>query len=77
MMAREQWYRTKEIHPKSKHCMKSFRIGSFCGPYFPAFRLNTDQRTPDTDTFHAVKSSSNLSQEGPMLAKPYRKIYIF
>ena len=25
----------------SYHCVKSIRIGSFAGPYFPAFRLNT------------------------------------
>ena len=25
------------------HCVKSVRIRSYSGPYFPAFRLNTDQ----------------------------------
>ena len=43
-------------------CLKSVRIWSFSGPYFPAFGLpysvrmqeNKDQKTPNTDTFHAV-----------------------
>ena len=34
---------------KGLHCVKSVRIQSFSGPYFPALGLNTD-----TDTFHAV-----------------------
>ena len=41
----------------------------FSGPYFPAFRLktvsigeNTDQKTPNTNTFHAVKGSTLLSK---------------
>lgn len=27
----------------SYHCVKSIRIGSFAGPYFPAFKLNKDR----------------------------------
>ena len=27
-----------------KHCMQSILIRSFSGPYFPIFRLNTDQK---------------------------------
>ena len=54
----------------SCHCVKSVGIRSFSGPYFPAFGMNTerqiafsvfcqntgntDQKTPNTDTFHAV-----------------------
>ena len=34
--------------------VKSVRIWSFSGPYFSAFELNTDQKTPNADTFHAV-----------------------
>ena len=30
---------------------RSVSIPSYSGPYFPAFRLNTDQITPNTDTF--------------------------
>ena len=33
----------------------SVHIRSFSGLYFPAFRLNTDQKNPNTDTFYAVK----------------------
>ena len=29
----------------NRHCMKSFRIGSFSGPRFPAFGLNTEKYT--------------------------------
>ena len=36
------------------HCMKSVCIGSFSGPYFLAFGLHTHQKTPNTDSFHAV-----------------------
>ena len=51
------------------HCVKSVRVLSFSGPYFPALRLNSDslsfriqcecgkirtRETPNTDTFHAV-----------------------
>ena len=46
------------------HCIKSFGIRSFSGPYFPAFELNTERyskcgeiqtrKTPDTDTFYAM-----------------------
>ena len=33
------------LHSKvySKHCVKNVRIWSFSGPYFPAFRLNTEK----------------------------------
>ena len=47
------------------HCMKSVRIQSYSGSYFPAFGLNTvhiqsecgkilTRITPNTDTFYAV-----------------------
>ena len=54
---------------KQLHCLKSFRIQSYSGPYFPAFRLNINsvslhiqsewgkigtRITPNTDTFYAV-----------------------
>ena len=32
-----------EIQGESEHCIKSVRIWSFFGPYFPAFRLNTER----------------------------------
>ena len=34
--------------------VKSARIRSFSGPYLVRMRENTDQKTPNTDTFHAV-----------------------
>ena len=48
----------KKSQKKSKstlyHCVKSARIWSFSSPFFPAFRLNTDQKSPNMSTFHAV-----------------------
>ena len=55
----------KQVPPFNKqnnilHCMKSVRIRSFSGPYFPAFGLNTERygvwtrKTPNTVTFQAV-----------------------
>ena len=48
-----------------QHCVKSVRIRSFSGPYFPASGLNTERlqsecgkiqtrKTPNTDTLYAV-----------------------
>ena len=34
------------------YCVKSVRIRSYSGPYFPA--LGVTRITPNTDTFHAV-----------------------
>ena len=47
------------------HYVKSARIQSFSGPYFPVFGLYTERffgkmrtrKTPNTDTFHTVFSS--------------------
>ena len=36
--------------------MRSVRIWSFPGLYLSTFGLNTDQKTPNKDAFHAVKS---------------------
>ena len=39
------------------HCVKSVRIQSYSGPYFPTFGLNTPvimSVTLNTDTFYAV-----------------------
>ena len=55
----------------SHHCVRSVRIWSFSGPYFPTFRLsispylvrmreNTYQKNTFTDTFHAVHFSKPL-----------------
>ena len=47
-----------------RHCVKSVRIRSFYGLYFPAFGLNMERyvknkirtrKTPNMDTFHAVR----------------------
>ena len=33
------------------HCVKSVRIRSFTGPYFPGFGLNTDQKKAEYEHF--------------------------
>ena len=46
-----------------EHCVKSVRIWSYSGLYFPAFELNTERYcgkmgtrvTPNMDTFHTVE----------------------
>ena len=61
------------------HCVKSVRIRSYSGPYFPAFGLNTEDTvslriqsecgkirtriTPNTDTFHVGYVRSYLQSE--------------
>ena len=40
------------------HCVKSVRIRSFSGPYFPAFGLNTDQKNFEYGQFS--RSVSNI-----------------
>ena len=42
------------------HCLKSVRIQSFSGPYFPAFGLNTERATPYFFVF-----SPNAGKYGP------------
>ena len=32
-----------EMIPLSRHCVKSVRIWSYSGPYFPAFGLTTER----------------------------------
>ena len=36
-------YRFFNVWINSLHCVKSVRIRRFCGPYFPAFGLNTER----------------------------------
>ena len=35
----------------TQHCVKSVRIRSYSGPYFPAFGLNTDQTNSEYGVF--------------------------
>ena len=34
----------RKIYANHKHCVKSILIPSYSGPYFPAFRLNTERK---------------------------------
>ena len=44
-------------HNRNVHCVKSVRIWSYSGPYFPAFGLNTDQN--NSEYGHFSRSDSN------------------
>ena len=44
------------------HWVKSFRIWSFSGPHFPAFKLNTDQKN---------SIYRHFSRSGMLLKKEY------
>ena len=59
-----------------RYCVKSARIRSFSGPYFPISGLETERvclriqsecrkirtrKTPDTDIFHAVRVMRNMN----------------
>ena len=39
---------------RNGHCMKSFRIRSFSGTYFPLFGQNTDQKNSEYGDLYAV-----------------------
>ena len=65
--------------------MKNVRISSFLGPYFPAFRVNTERhelfsqcgkiwtgKTPNANTFHAV-INENI---GMKWVKLYIHVYV-
>ena len=45
---------------KSKHCVKSLRICSYSGPYFPAFGLKTGQN--NSEYGRALRSENLLSR---------------
>ena len=49
----------KRSLPHSLHCVKSVRIWSYSGPYFPAFRLNTDQN--NSEYGHFLRSHLSLA----------------
>ena len=52
------------------HCVKSMRIRSFFGPYFPAFGLNTDQKNFEYGHFsrsdiwmcHSRRTKNNMNR---------------
>ena len=47
-----------EFSEFSATAWKVSKYGVFSGPYFTAFGLNTDQKTPYLDTFHALTSKA-------------------
>ena len=76
------------IKIKEHHCVKSVRLWSYSGPYFPSFRLNTERygvsfrnqsecgkiRTRITpNTFHAVYSQGFFRQSTSRNIKTYHR----
>ena len=56
---------TKESKLKKQHCVKSVRIRSFCGQYFPEFELNTERyEVPLRFSPNAGKYGSKNSEYG-------------
>ena len=48
----------------NKHCVKSVRIQSFFGPYFPAIVFDTDQKSSEYGHFlQSVKSLQFMSNQ--------------
>ena len=48
-----------------KHCLKSARIRSFSGSYFPAFGMNTERSKYGENTEYLSVFSSNAGKHGP------------
>ena len=48
------------------HCVKSARVRSFCGSYFPAFGMNTDQKNSEYGHFsrsdHFFKGTAKIKR---------------
>ena len=48
------------------HCVKSARVWSFCGSYFPAFGMNTDQKNSEYGHFprsgHFFKETAKIKR---------------
>ena len=42
---------TEKAHSNISHCVKSVRIRSYSGPYFPAFGLNTETFSPNAGKY--------------------------
>ena len=64
----------EEIFKVVSYCVKNVCIRGFSSPHFPAFgmnteiyvvrvRKNTDQKTPNTDTFYSVSNSNPFSRQ--------------
>ena len=51
------------------HCVKSTRIRSFSGLYFPAFGLNTRKYGPEKLRIRTLFTQSNLNDTDDVIAK--------
>ena len=61
------WQIKNNIFPKKKiepkYCVKSVRIRSFSGPYFPAFGLNTERYSVLCISPYSVRMRENTEQK--------------
>ena len=55
------------------HCVKSVRIRSFSGPYFPAFRLNTERHGL---SFRIQSECGKYGPEKRQLRTPFTQCYL-
>ena len=60
---------------RSQHCVKSVRIRSFSGPYFPVFSPNTETKVnkdqKNSEYEHSSRSATYLSADSYEILLPY------
>ena len=59
------------------YCVKSIRIRSFSDPYFPAFRLNTEQKNSEYGHLHAVLVYCNWNFDFDNWKYKYSKYFAY
>ena len=59
-----------------QHCVKSVRIRSYSGPYFPAFGLNTDQNNCEHGHFLRSANKGSDSVRSRLYVSNYLHIFI-
>ena len=57
------------------HCVKSVRIRSFSGPYFPAFGLHTDQKNSEYRHFSHSEHAYSIVSQLKYLKKSYSLLF--
>ena len=63
------------IMSEDQHCVKSVRIRSFSGPYFPAFGLHTDQKNSEYRHFSHSEHAYSIVSQLKYLKKSYSLLF--
>ena len=50
----------------AQHCVKCFRIRSFCGPYILAFRLNTDRKSSEYESISRIANKPAAAKKATL-----------